>query len=277
MGRWRGIEAAALGLLQYPDLAPVPRLTALLTLGRLKARRGEPGSGTYLDRAREVGKQNPRLATVTPVWPAIIEAAWLSGDHKAAAEAAREIEAEGISAWGPWAVGDLAIWKYLALGTHEVERPIPQHYAAILEGQGESAARLWEERNCPYEAAVALSTSQHPEAVLRAIRALDELGAGPAAAYARRRLRELGVTSVPRGPNTATSTNPAHLTERELDVLRLVASGLSNADIARRLFLSEKTVERHLSSILAKLHVDKRGDAVREAIRRGALPGSGGG
>jgi hypothetical protein len=62
------------------------------------------------------------------------------------------------------------------------------------------------------------------------------LGAVPGAAYARRRLRELGTTSVPRGPNAATSTNPAHLTERELDVLRLVANGLSNADVAGACF-----------------------------------------
>jgi DNA-binding NarL/FixJ family response regulator len=79
------------------------------------------------------------------------------------------------------------------------------------------------------------------------------------------------VTSVPRGPNTATIANPAGLTERELDVLRLVAGDLSNADIATRLFLSEKTVERHLSSIFTKLNVGKRADAVREARRRGAL------
>jgi DNA-binding CsgD family transcriptional regulator len=277
VGRWRGLDAAARKLLGYPDLAPVPLLTALLTLGRLKARRGEPESVTYLDRALEVGKQYPRLATVTPVWPAIIEAAWLSGDRKAAFEIARDVETEGISAWGPWAVGDLAIWKYLALGTREVGPAIPRHYAAILDGQAEAAARLWNERICPYEAAIALSTSQHPDAVLRAIRALDELGAVPAAAYARHRLRELGATSVPRGPTIATSTNPAHFTRRELDVLRLVASGMSNADVAGRLFLSQKTVERHLSSIFAKLHVGKRADAVHEARRRGALPDLGAG
>jgi len=168
-------------------------------------------------------------------------------------------------------MGDLALWAYLAGGASEAESTIAEPYALILNDKAEAAAELWAQRRCPCEVGIALSTSKNPDSVLRGIRTLDELGAVPAAAYARRRLRDLGVTSVPRGPNTATSANPAGLTERELDVLRLVASDLSNGDVASRLFLSEKTVERHLSSIFAKLNVGKRGDAVREARRRGAL------
>jgi ATP/maltotriose-dependent transcriptional regulator MalT len=110
---------------------------------------------------------------------------------------------------------------------------------------------------------------------VRAVRIFDELGAVPAGTHARRRLRQLGVTSVPRGPNTSTAANPARLTQRELEVLGLVAAELSNMEIAERLFLSDKTVERHLSSVFAKLDVASRGEAVREARRRGALPDMG--
>jgi DNA-binding CsgD family transcriptional regulator len=170
-----------------------------------------------------------------------------------------------------WAAGDLALWMHLAGSTSQPKPTIPEAYQLILHGEAEAAAELWQQRRCPYETAIALSTSGNPDSVLRAVRMFDELGAVPAGAYARRRLRQLGVTSVPRGPNTSTAANPARLTQRELEVLGLVARELSNAEIAERLFLSDKTVERHLSSVFAKLQVTNRGDAVREARRRGAL------
>ena len=110
------------------------------------------------------------------------------------------------------------------------------------------------------------------DTVRRAIAVLDQLGAAPAAAYARRRLRELGVASVPRGTYASTAANPAGLTGREQEVIELVATGLTNAEIAARLFLSERTAERHLAGIVAKLDVGSRADAVRAATRAGAIP-----
>jgi len=62
---------------------------------------------------------------------------------------------------------------------------------------------------------------------------------------------------------------PAGLTERELEVLRLIARGMSNKQIARELVLSEKTVKTHVSNILAKLHVADRTQAALYAVREG--------
>ena len=61
------------------------------------------------------------------------------------------------------------------------------------------------------------------------------------------------------------------LTVRELDVLRLVAQGLSNADIARRLVLSEHTVHRHLANILRKLGLSSRAAATAWGVRAGLV------
>jgi DNA-binding NarL/FixJ family response regulator len=71
------------------------------------------------------------------------------------------------------------------------------------------------------------------------------------------------------GPRAATRRNPAGLTARELEVLALITDGLSNSEIATRLFLSERTVDHHVSAILRKLGVSSRLKAATEATRLG--------
>ena len=124
---------------------------------------------------------------------------------------------------------------------------------------------------CPYEGALALALAGAGDdgALRRAFEDLQSLGARPAAAIVGRRLRERGVRGLPRGPRASTRDNPAGLTAREVEVLDLVGQGLRNADIAARLFLSEKTVGHHVSAILRKLGVRTRGEAAAEAQRLG--------
>jgi DNA-binding NarL/FixJ family response regulator len=68
---------------------------------------------------------------------------------------------------------------------------------------------------------------------------------------------------------------PAGLTEREAEVLRLVAAGLTNNDIAERLFLSAKTVSRHLSNIFVKIGVSSRSSATAYAFEHGVVDRTG--
>jgi DNA-binding CsgD family transcriptional regulator len=77
---------------------------------------------------------------------------------------------------------------------------------------------------------------------------------------------------VPRGPRPATAANPAGLTRREAQVLQLLATGLSNAEIAARLGLSGRTVDNHVSAILRRLGVRTRGEASAQAERLSLRP-----
>ena len=94
-----------------------------------------------------------------------------------------------------------------------------------------------------------------------------------APAITRRLIEDFCGGPAPRRPD---ATAPGRLSERELDVVRLVAAGLSNAEIAGRLFLSEATVKSHIARILAKLGVRDRVQVAIYAYERGIVrPGRG--
>jgi len=77
---------------------------------------------------------------------------------------------------------------------------------------------------------------------------------------------------VPRGPLAETRANPAGLTARQLEVLALLAEGLTNAEIAARLVVSIRTVDHHVAAVLARLGVGSRRAACRRAADMGILP-----
>jgi DNA-binding NarL/FixJ family response regulator len=116
--------------------------------------------------------------------------------------------------------------------------------------------------------ALAAIDSTDTDARVRSIERLDALGAGAVADRLRRALREEGVSSVPVRPRASTRANPAGLTNRQLDVAKLVARGFTNAEIAQRLFISPKTADHHVSAVLAKLGIPSRRAVV---VRAGEL------
>ena len=87
-------------------------------------------------------------------------------------------------------------------------------------------------------------------------------------------MREVGIRAIPRGPRAATRAAPAGLTPREQEVLALLSQGLPDKEISRRLFISERTVHHHVSSVLSKIGVSSRTAAARDAAEMGiAGPG----
>jgi DNA-binding NarL/FixJ family response regulator len=82
-------------------------------------------------------------------------------------------------------------------------------------------------------------------------------------------MRRAGLTRVPGSPRATTRQAPAQLTARQLEVLGLVAEGQTNAEIAQRLYITEKTAGHHVSAILRKLGVRTRTEAAAEAHRLG--------
>jgi DNA-binding NarL/FixJ family response regulator len=113
----------------------------------------------------------------------------------------------------------------------------------------------------PYERAEALSEADDEDARLEALAVIDDFGAARAASNLRRRLRAAGVRRIPRGPRPASRSGPAGLTPRETQVLDLIVRGATNAEIAQALVIAPKTVDHHVSAVLAKLGVGSRREA----------------
>jgi DNA-binding CsgD family transcriptional regulator len=240
-----------------------------VTLGRLRARRGDPGAWAALDEALAIAEPSQELGRVGQVAAARAEAAWLEGRHEAAVEATEWAFDLAQRRRNGWLAGELACWRWRAGLKEKLPPGAAEPYAVEIAGDWRRAAELWAELGCPYEAALALGGGDDDECLRRALDQLQQLGARPAAAIVARRLRGRGAQGLPRGPRAETRRNPRDLTAREVEVLGLVAEGLRNAEIAERLFLSHRTVDHHVSAILRKLAVHSRGQASTEAVRLG--------
>ena len=270
-GRFDEAAEAARSALGDPRRPQVASMIGLVVEGLVRARRDEPDPREPLAEALAPAAATDEPQQTVPVVAALAELAWLEGRPDAAVALVERTLAVARERGMEWEAGELACW-YRRLGADgEPATAAGTPYALELAGDFDGAARAWAELGCPYDAALALAGSEDEAALRRALEELQALGARPAAAIVARRLRERGARDLPRGPYGAARTNPAQLTKRELEVLELLADGLPNADIAGRLFLSPRTVDHHVSSILRKLDARTRTEAVAAATRLGLL------
>lgn len=269
-GNWSRAGTLAASVIAGPARSTIAGIMAFLALGRLRARRGDPDQWEALDEALVMAERTATLQRVGPVRAARAEAAWLAGDLERSADEARAAFGLARAKGHPWHIGELAWWQVKAGAGSVIDASAAaEPWRLQLEGRWREASHAWLAIECPYEAARALLESGRVADLEEAHATFDRLGARPGAAMAARRLRDLGARSVRRGPRPSTRANPLGLTTRELEVLRLVAAGLQNHEIAVRLFLSPRTVDHHVSAVLGKLGVGRRGDVAAAAARAG--------
>ena len=205
-----------------------------------------------------------------PVAYARAEAAWLDDDlERARDEAARGLAVASEIQAQPWWLGEGALWVWKAGGDGRVPEGAAVPYALHINGFLTEAAAAWRTIGSPYDEALALADSPRESDLRAALELCRQLGAESLGRRVAGRLRGLGASRIPRGPRATTRANPAGLTDRELDVLRELTRGRSNADIAASLVLSPKTIDHHVSSILRKLHVPNRAAAAERAASLG--------
>ena len=265
-------EAELVAFGPYPQ--GVARFNALVTLSRAQVRIGLPDGGT-LEQARALPSAQRDIMRLAPIAVADAEAHWLGHKRPGALERLRAVYDQLLLQRSQsWALADVALW--LRILGDEVKIPaavaarvFPVHLAHI-DGDWRKAAQAWGEIGCPFEQAIALSGGDEADQ-REALAQFDRLGAVPAAQRLRRAMREAGARSVPSGPRTARRNDPAGLTPRQNQVLRLLAEGLSNTEIAERLQTSAKTAEHHVGAILAVFEAPSRLRAVQIARERGLI------
>ena len=247
------LTGAAQAFAHADELCPQPRAgVALLRLaaGDLSA------ASAIVGEALEAAAWN-RLARAK-VLPALVQIAIAGGDRDAAANAvdeldviARDFESTGLRAAATAARGRL-----------QLAEDDPAAGATLR-----SAVAQWTELGVPYELATARmllgeACRKHG----------DDPGAATSFDAARALFEELGIAVDARTPlPSARAGLPCGLTEREAEVLRLVAAGHTNKEVATALYLSDKTVARHLSNIFVKIDVSTRAAATAFAFERGIV------
>lgn len=270
-GAWLEAMGIAEEVLRLNPGSAVMALPAVTTLGTLKMRQGDAEAGQWLDQARDMALPTGELQRIGPVTAARAEAAWWAGDRGRVLEELSHVQALAHQVSDGWQLGQIVWWTWRAGGEFKVDKRIPLCFRAMVEGDWRTAAAEWERIGCPYELAMALSEGDQ-EAQFQALAIFERLGAQPAGKALREKMRREGVKGLPRGPRPLTKANPAGLTAREMEILALLVDGLSNAEISRQLSISLKTVDHHVSTVLAKLDVHSRLEAAAVARDKKIFP-----
>jgi DNA-binding CsgD family transcriptional regulator len=270
-GHWAEVNETLLKVLPRPNFNLPTYTYALLIFGRLRVRLGEASALATLDEGLALSIQVSIMMRLEYARAARAELAWLTGNNRLAIEEARAVYDIAVNKEHPWVAGELAFWRWRAGDTFTPPAWIAKPFALQITGDWRGAAEEWEKRSCPYEQALALMDGDEA-AQLNALEIFERLGAHTAAEKLKQQMRAQGMRGIPRGPRPATSQNPFGLTAREVEVLASLVQGLSNNAIAKKLSLSTRTIEHHIASILQKMEVNSRNEAVALAVKEKLLP-----
>jgi len=263
-GDWAEAERVALAELE--NGSSVVELLAKTLLAEIAVRRGDPHAA---ERLADLGAQAQRadeLQRIVPALELMAEWALTTGAPMPAAQYAAALERDPPPGW----LVRTAAWAMVAGVDAEVPPGLASPYAWMIERDWASAAEAFGDVGWEYDRALLLSLLDDEEALVQALSIARHLGAEPLTKRVVGRMRDLGIR-VPAGPRGTTRANPAGLTARQLEVLVLLAEGLSNAEIAERLVVSQRTAEHHVAAVLVKLGATSRREAAQHAVELGLV------
>ena len=263
-GDWAEAERVALAELEHGG--SVVELVAKTLLAEIAVRRGDPDAA---ERLADVGAQAERADELQRIVPALeLRAEWAltTGAPMPTAQYAAALERDPPPGW----LVRTAAWAMVAGVDAEVDPGLTSPYARMIEREWAAAAEAFGDVGWEYDRALLLSLLDDGEALVEALSIARRLGAEPLARRLVERMRDLGIR-IPAGPRGATRANPAGLTARQLEVLVLLAEGLTNAEIAERLVVSQRTAEHHVAAVLMKLGATSRREAAQHAVELGLV------
>jgi DNA-binding CsgD family transcriptional regulator len=260
-GDWERAAQGASLLLNHTGSSAITRIPALVVLAQVRMRRGEDGVQALLDEALECAIPTGELQRIGRVIAARAEYAWHRQDMDSILKEAELGLAQAKGHRDLRIEGELLFWKSRAAPMSSMSE-VPWAYGAAIRGDWQQAAANFATDRMPFEQAMMLLEGG-PDAWPLCEEIISRLGA----TTLRARLAQLREAS--RTMRRSTQANPYGLTNRELEVLGLLSQGHTNAELARRLFLSAKTIDHHVSAILGKLQVRSRVHAASVAHEMG--------
>ena len=268
-GNWNEAFTIASNLLKIENLPPVIKIGVLTVVATIKVRRGEPDALPLLLEAKKLAFVTTELQRIIPAIIALLEYEWASGERCIEQHVLHEttnmfLHLEKISKPCRFFFWLDKMKKYYPELKEKCKSSLSSGKTVLQE------ADSWEQLGCPYEQALSLFDGNEDDK-RRALLIIQQLGARAVYEKLKMEMRSFGIKQIPRGLRRSTKANPAQLTNRELDVLQLLKTGIQNREIAEALYISPKTVDHHISSILFKLDVNSRSKAVSQAARLGIV------
>ena len=271
-GDWEAAESAARQVVEDPLAMENARTAGTRALAEILTRTGNPNAESVIRDARKLADMTAEPSHVGRIAATVAEHVWLGGRMEDDLTGPLPDLVEQMKPHlSPWYVGELALWLWLDGRIDAIPVEAPPPYRMLGEGEWQKSADWFSERDIPYEKALALTLGD-TEARLEALAILDGLGADPLASKVRSQLKADGIKGAPRRTRATAHAGPFGLTTRQNEVLGLLGEGLTNREIADRLYVSTRTVDHHVSAILSKLGVNNRRDAVAAASEAGSIP-----
>jgi DNA-binding CsgD family transcriptional regulator len=263
-GHWKEAYNIANNFLTNEEQVSLIKIGLLVVAATIKMRTGDSDALPQLLEAKEKAFETGRLDRILPAITALLEYEWIM-DRRFADQADLDYIIHALEMRGN--IYENSAFAYWLLRARKQRLQLDDLYEGFRINDKTTAikaASLWRQLGCPYEQALALFEGDDDDK-REAIAIIRRLGADAVYNNLRFGMRRSGIKKIPRGIRKNTRSNPAHLTERELDVLQLLKEGMQNKEIGSKLFISAKTVDNHISSIFFKLGVHSRAKALEQA------------
>jgi ATP/maltotriose-dependent transcriptional regulator MalT len=277
-GRLIDAHTIASGVQGIENQTLLMKLPALLVLARVSSRLAMANSDELLIQALSDAQSTNECQYMIPAHFALIEYHWLQSDNPAQTELVKKhiiwLDELADGLLNQWQLGELMAWKMRHSMHVDMAKlhAIAPPYQLELQGDIEGAFIAWQTLGMPFDASLSLLHGQNEPADIRQSQLLKawQLFENIEAKAALQKVRSIAVDEgvgdllpkVRRGPYTKTRQHPLGLTNKEQQVLKCLVTGASNQQIAQTLSRSNRTIENHVSSILNKLNVDNRIEAM---------------
>ena len=269
-GKLYQARTIAEGVLNIDRLTRLMKLPARLVLARVSSLIGDDNAIRIVSQTVEDANATEEPQHIVPAYMNRLLLAWINGDRAVAEDSLARLAAIEEDAMHVWHRAEIAVWQR-RLGMPEGRADLadfPRPYALESGEQPDDAADEWMRLGAPVGAVLCLAqcAGASETRLNRALSISRDMGAEALSRCIEERAAALGLAdALPRqrrGPYRAAANHPLGLTRKEQMVLALLADGQSNAQIAESLSRSRRTVENHVSSVLRKLNVDSRINAV---------------